>query len=133
MDRMLRIGSTGPDVEGLQELLNGGPPDQFGPLAVDGMFGPKPSARARDFQRNNNLAADGIVGPKTWAALRLSDQPPARRTGCDCGNSDPSNQPRALQLRQAFLAAPPPAGVKFASFGGGDVSGFTSALTASVP
>lgn len=39
-------------------------------LAVTGAFGPKGASVVRAFQRNNGLTSGGIVGPKTWAALR---------------------------------------------------------------
>jgi peptidoglycan L-alanyl-D-glutamate endopeptidase CwlK len=35
-----------------------------------GIFGPRTDEALRDFQRRNNLAADGIYGPKTRAALK---------------------------------------------------------------
>jgi peptidoglycan hydrolase-like protein with peptidoglycan-binding domain len=34
-----------------------------------GNFGPKTEAAVRAFQRSKGLVPDGIVGPKTWAAL----------------------------------------------------------------
>jgi len=38
-------------------------------LAADGVFGPKTEAAMRAFQRRCGLVPDGIVGPKSWAAL----------------------------------------------------------------
>jgi peptidoglycan hydrolase-like protein with peptidoglycan-binding domain len=38
-------------------------------VVVDGNFGAKTEAAVRAFQRAHGLLPDGIVGPKTWAAL----------------------------------------------------------------
>lgn len=38
-------------------------------LTDDGDFGPRTQYVVMRFQRSNNLTADGIVGPATWAAL----------------------------------------------------------------
>jgi hypothetical protein len=35
----------------------------------DGLFGPITKEAVRDFQGANGLKVDGIIGPKTWAAL----------------------------------------------------------------
>jgi N-acetyl-anhydromuramyl-L-alanine amidase AmpD len=56
----LRRNAEGKDVETLQAKLG---------LPVDGKFGPKTEARVREFQREHAMVPDGIVGPKTWAAL----------------------------------------------------------------
>ncbi|MFH1621682.1 MAG: peptidoglycan-binding domain-containing protein [Candidatus Omnitrophota bacterium] len=37
---------------------------------IDGKIGPKSKEAIINFQRDNNLAADGKVGPKTWAKLK---------------------------------------------------------------
>ena len=36
---------------------------------VDGVLGPKTKKAIKDFQSQNNLTADGRVGPKTWQKL----------------------------------------------------------------
>lgn len=61
----LRVGSRGPAVAQLQRDLT-----RLGyPLAADGIFGPKTDAAVRRFQRDRGLTADGIVGPRTRAAI----------------------------------------------------------------
>ena len=65
--RTLRIGSSGPMVEFLQNILiylslyNG---------KIDGIFGPNLRNAVVQFQRQNGLNTDGVVGPRTWLALR---------------------------------------------------------------
>ena len=63
---MLRTGSRGDTVRKLQELLNALGYDCG---SVDGIFGSKTYAAVLAFQKANGLAADGIVGPLTWAKL----------------------------------------------------------------
>lgn len=59
-------GKTGPEVRAVQRLLK----DKFGyNIAIDGIFGPDTRDAVKDFQTNNGLASDGIVGPKTWQKL----------------------------------------------------------------
>ena len=57
----LRRGDSGSFVTELQQRL--GMPD--GPA----VFGPKTEAAVRAFQRERSMVPDGIVGPKTWAAI----------------------------------------------------------------
>ncbi len=56
----LRRGMTGPLTAQVQAKVG---------VAVDGKFGAITEAAVRAFQRARGLVADGIVGPKTWAAL----------------------------------------------------------------
>jgi len=38
---------------------------------IDGKLGPKTKKAIQEFQKENNLTVDGIVGNKTWAALKI--------------------------------------------------------------
>lgn len=63
--RMIEHGAEGDTVSELQEALV-----ELGyDIAVDGIFGDDTHAAVVDFQSNNGLDADGIVGPNTWEAL----------------------------------------------------------------
>jgi len=62
----LRSGSSGPDVQNLQQRLQD---LGFDPNGVDGNFGPGTKAAVIAFQQSKGLQADGIVGPATLAAL----------------------------------------------------------------
>ncbi len=65
---ILRKGSKGAQVKALQRMLYAMGYD-LGSSLVDGDFGAKTDAAVRSYQRDNGLAADGIVGEKTWASL----------------------------------------------------------------
>ncbi len=65
--RTLQTGSTGPLVQLLQLALDRA---GFGPLAADGVFGPLTQAALRRFQETNGLQPDGIAGRRSHAALR---------------------------------------------------------------
>lgn len=56
----LQKGSTGPDVQLLQHLLQ---------IPADGVFGDATEAAVRAFQGVHALVADGVVGTYTWRAL----------------------------------------------------------------
>lgn len=70
MPRTLSEGTTGSDVRMLQTVLNyhrAAPTDDL--LTADGIFGSKTKKRVKSFQAQNQLPADGIVGPNTAKAL----------------------------------------------------------------
>jgi peptidoglycan hydrolase-like protein with peptidoglycan-binding domain len=53
------------EVTAMQKLLV----QQGLPVEADGFFGDGTEEAVRQFQRNSDLLDDGIVGPRTWAAL----------------------------------------------------------------
>lgn len=65
---VLKEGSSGPEVEKLQQQLKA---KGFDPGFIDSQFGPGTEAAVIAFQKSEGLAADGIVGPGTLAALGL--------------------------------------------------------------
>ncbi|WP_424813582.1 peptidoglycan-binding domain-containing protein [Roseococcus sp. YIM B11640] len=82
---MLRRGARGPEVARLQGLLG---------QVADGEFGPVTEAAVRDWQRARGLTADGLVGPKTWAALEAEAAPPVPKAG--------GVEITAAQIREGF-------------------------------
>lgn len=66
---LLREGSIGPVVSAVQAFLRRVFPTYAGALAVDGHFGPGTRAAVVEFQRRTGQAADGVIGPATWATL----------------------------------------------------------------
>jgi peptidoglycan hydrolase-like protein with peptidoglycan-binding domain len=73
---LLRIGSRGPAVVQLQHRLATLHYDT-GP--IDGIFGSSTYHGVVAFQKVNSLVRDGIVGPRTWAALARPVIPRPRR------------------------------------------------------
>lgn len=74
-NRNLYWGSSGSDVTKVQAQLNrwgyyNGP--------IDGYYSGATFRAVKEFQRKNGLQVDGVVGPRTWAALGL---PAARKAG----------------------------------------------------
>lgn len=61
----IRTGSSGQDVKDAQRLLN----LAGAKLTEDGIFGTNTNKEVKNFQRAKGLDVDGIIGPKTWAAL----------------------------------------------------------------
>jgi hypothetical protein len=65
--QILSLGDRGPEVLAVQEKLNA-----LGfTLMLDGVFGRGTMAQVMAFQRSKGLDVDGVVGPKTAAALGI--------------------------------------------------------------
>ena len=69
---VMQLGDTGPDVEGVQQRLY-----ELGYLDnksnIQGTFGEKTETAAKEFQKKNDLKADGKVGNKTLELLYSDD------------------------------------------------------------
>jgi hypothetical protein len=59
---VLKKGSKGESVKTLQEFLK---------ITADGIFGANTEAAVKSWQKAHGLFDDGIVGPKTWAAMGI--------------------------------------------------------------
>jgi lysozyme len=57
---LIKEGSRGRDVERIQRAVGATP---------DGIFGSKTEAAVKAYQKRHGLAAEGIVGPKTWSVM----------------------------------------------------------------
>lgn len=84
--KQISYGSSGNDVETLQELLN----SNGYSLDVDGVFGSKTQAAVKDYQQKNNLAVDGIVGNNTWGALNKASTGNDTGPSSSAGNAEPN-------------------------------------------
>ena len=103
----LRWGSTGPEVEQLQQLLKQAG-YYYGP--VDGKFGPLTYSAVRRFQEASSLNVDGIVGPQTMAALTAGTSPSPTPEG----NGGPTTGVQAMSLHIGMNRVDP------AKYGGWD-------------
>jgi len=61
---LLKVGSKGELVKGIQEVVG---------VKADGDFGPGTEAAVKKWQAANNLVADGLVGDNTLAKMDLLD------------------------------------------------------------
>ena len=67
----IRQGDTGKSVKLLQRLLRGTDYCMKNGMLLgrSGNFGDQTLYCVKNFQKNKGLTVDGVVGPKTWAAL----------------------------------------------------------------
>ncbi len=64
--RILRLGDRGSDVMEIQSLLK---KIGYDPGPIDGIFGRRTQQAIIQFQKDNGLTADGIIGPNTYRVL----------------------------------------------------------------
>lgn len=69
----LRAGSSGDDGNDVMQLQTRLAARGFPPGKIDGDFGPGTEAALINFQKSQGLVADGVAGPRTLAALGLTD------------------------------------------------------------
>ena len=98
----IRRGATGPAVQQLQLALK---KHGFDPGPADGDFGPRTEAAVRSFQLAHGLSTDGVVGPRTWAALDRAPSahppaPPPVTPPAPGGGNDPISSITPAQLAQ---------------------------------
>ena len=109
---VLKQGSSGPDVQDLQQKLKG---LGFDPNGVDGNFGPGTKAAVVAFQQSKGLQADGMAGPATLAALQAATAGPTTGGGAisddATGASGAAATATAPGLNLAGLTGKVPAGV----------------------
>ncbi|WP_299475141.1 peptidoglycan-binding domain-containing protein [uncultured Roseibium sp.] len=106
MPTYIKRGHSGQHVVELQERLNAitaahyeGVATVLGftlqaTLVVDGKFGKNTRARVMEFQKNNGLTVDGIVGPQTWSALFGKPMPAAIESQASQAEASKSAAPR---------------------------------------
>lgn len=81
----LRRGAKGQQVVELQQALQRA---GMAPGPIDGDFGPSTQAAVRRFQSARGLQVDGVVGPRTWSALRSSAAPSAPASSATLRSGD---------------------------------------------
>ena len=92
----LRLGHRCNDVKLLQSLLS---------LHQDGIFGHITEEAVKEFQSEKCLSADGIVGPKTWAALGFKKHMrPISKIIVHCTATPEGRDFSVEQIRQCHLA-----------------------------
>ena len=83
LNQMMTYGSSSINVKQLQDMLN-----QRGyNLQVDGIFGQKTEDAVKDYQQQNGLSVDGIVGDETWGSLTGGTASTGTNTGTSTGTS----------------------------------------------
>lgn len=75
----IRNGSNGSDVKTWQNYLKSQGYD-IGSTGADGIFGAKTLAATKQYQKDNGLAVDGIVGKNTWGSMTSNTKTTTTKT-----------------------------------------------------
>ncbi|TFJ93287.1 C40 family peptidase [Lentibacillus salicampi] len=106
---LITTGDRGEEVKEVQAALN----DHGHDLSTDGIFGAKTGGAVTDFQENNALQVDGIVGPETkealFSATNDSDnvtiqEAPETKTDAETVSSDAQNE--IISIAQSLVGTP---------------------------
>jgi putative chitinase len=104
----LKQGSSGPDVQALQQKLKD---LGFDPNGVDRHFGPGTTKAVTAFQQSKGLQADGVAGPATLAVLQGEGAVDAGAGDGSAGGDAAGTTANAGGLNLDGLAGKVPAGV----------------------
>lgn len=85
----LRRGDKGEDVRKMQQMFH----DLGYELTADGVYGAQTRSAVQYFQQCNNLTADGVCGPKTWARLTEIHDEWEREAAPDADQDDQDTAP----------------------------------------
>ncbi len=98
---LIKVGMYGAIVKQIQQLLiNNGFKDISKSGVVDGKFGNRTKNMVMSFQKANGLSADGIVGPKTWDALKVPKNTKPVEVLAPKELPIPEPQPEPIQTRE---------------------------------
>jgi hypothetical protein len=77
-------------------------------IAADGVFGPGTEAAVKRWQASHGLVPDGVVGPATRSAMGLGPGPVLKRRRSGSGGGDPGSEPLSRLIRAANRIATKP-------------------------
>lgn len=92
---VLKRGSKGTAVKILQQVLK---------LNVDGIFGPATELAVKQFQKDNNLVVDGIVGNNTWKKLGIMNIRDIKEIIVHCSATPEGRDYTVSDIKQWHLA-----------------------------